>query len=287
MLVDFHVHSTSSDGTLSPRELVLHADRLSALALTDHDNCDGIGEFLEAEAHSTQFLRIPGIELSVEPGDGFDRFHLLAIDIDTANEHLKRFLKSVVDERNGRNARLIENFHRIGIPIKPRPSAGVLARPHFARWLVDNKYTSSITEAFEKYLLSDSPVTTRCYVERRRPSREEAIAVVKAAGGLAIMAHPVYWRKNWSKSGCDYQAAEKGLAELKEIGLDGIEALYGANTQEQNMGFTMIAQKLGLLKSAGSDFHGLNKPNVRLGMEVSESFIKPLMERLKNGTKNK
>lgn len=286
MTVDFHVHSSCSDGTFSPRELIEQSGFLSALALTDHDNCDGVREFFEVES-PTDVFRVSGLELSVEPGENFDKFHLLGLGVDAENVQLKKFLESIVKERNDRNEKIIENFYRIGIPINPSPGIGVLARPHFARWLVQNSYASSITEAFEKYLLSTSPKETRCYVERKRPLQEDAISVIKAAGGLAIMAHPVYWKKNWSKEGCDYAAAEKALWDLKEKGLDGIESIYGANTQEQNVAFTMIAQKLGFLKSAGSDFHGLNKPNVKLGIEVTDAFITPLIERLKNGTKNK
>ena len=94
------------------------------------------------------------------------------------------------------------------------------------------------------------------------------------------MAHPKYWRSGWKTSGCDFVAAERELAALKERGLDGVETLYQANTGEENVEFVRIAERLGYLKSAGSDFHGANKPTIPLGMEVSESYIGPLLERL-------
>ena len=156
----------------------------------------------------------------------------------------------------------------------------VLARPHFARWLMDHGYVSSVKEAFEKYLLPDSPRETRCYEERWHPSQEEAFRAIHEAGGLCVMAHPKYWRRDWKDAGCDFAAAERGLATLKEQGLDGVEALYQANTNEENIAFTRIATKLGYLMTAGSDFHGSNKPTIPLGMEVSESFIMPFLERL-------
>ena len=289
MIVDFHVHSTASDGTFAPRDIAAEAARggYAAIALTDHDNCDGIGEFLGAEPG---LKKVAGVELSIEPGDGFDKFHLLALGIDPANESLKAFLKSILVGRDARNERIVGNFRRLGIemvdvpkgvrPVYDYAHGDVLARPHFARWLVDNGYASDIGEAFAKYLLPDSPSDTRCYEERYHPSQEESFRIVHAAGGLCVMAHPKYWRREWKTMEPDYAAAARELERLKEKGLDGLEALYRANSVEENVAFTRIADSIGLLKSAGSDFHGANKPTIPLGMQVSESFIAPLLERL-------
>ena len=279
MTVDFHVHSTASDGTFSPSAIASAAERggFAAIALTDHDNCDGVAEFLGVES---AVPRIAGTELSIEPGEGFDKFHLLALGVDPANPGLRAFLRSILDGRNARNDRIFANFRRLGIDIRPEPHGEVLARPHFARWLVDGGYAADIPDAFAKYLLPDSPAETRCYEERYHPPQEETFRVVHAAGGLAVMAHPKFWRREWKTAGCDYAAAEHELAKLKEKGLDGLEACYQANTPEENMEFTRMASRLGLLKSAGSDFHGSNKKNISLGMEVEEAFIAPLLERL-------
>ena len=289
MIVDFHVHSTASDGTFAPRDIVAEAVRggYAAIALTDHDNCDGIAEFMSAE---TSLRKVAGVELSIEPGDGFDKFHLLALGIDPANESLKAFLKSILVGRDARNERIVGNFRRLGIemvdvpkgvrPVYDYAHGDVLARPHFARWLIDNGYASDIGEAFAKYLLPDSPSDTRCYEERYHPSQEESFRIVHAAGGLCVMAHPKYWRREWKTTEPDYAAAARELARLKEKGLDGLEALYRANSVEENVAFTRIADSIGLLKSAGSDFHGANKPTIPLGMQVSEAFIAPLLERL-------
>ena len=279
MLVDFHVHSTASDGTCSPSELAEKSKGFAAIALTDHDNCDGVAEFLRR--HSCR--RVAGIELSIEPGEGFDKFHLLGLGIDPANEGLKLFLWRILDGRNDRNARIIANFNRLGIEmsdVEAYAHGEVLARPHFARWLVDHGHAADIKEAFAKYLLPDSPRETRCYEERWHPSQEDAFRTIHEAGGICVMAHPKYWRNDWKTTGCDFAAAERELAALKERGLDGVEALYQANTNEENVAFTRIATKLGYLKTAGSDFHGANKPAIPLGMEVSEAFIAPVLERL-------
>ena len=273
MIVDFHVHSTASDGTCSPAELAEKARGFAAIALTDHDNCDGIREW----------PGVPGIELSIEPGEGFDKFHLLGAGIDSENAELKAYLSRELDGCNGRNARILENFRRLGIEMEnifTYAHGEVLARPHFARWLLEHGLVVSIKEAFEKYLLPDSPAETRCYEERWHPSQEEAFRVVHGAGGICVMAHPKYWRRDWKTTGPDYVAAERGLAALKEKGLDGVEALYQANSVEENIEFTRIVTRLGYLTTAGSDFHGANKPTISLGMEVAESFIAPVLERL-------
>lgn len=286
MIVDFHVHSTASDGTFAPSELAAKAERggFAAIALTDHDNCDGVAEFTSHSVSNASLRLIPGIELSIEPGAGFDKFHLLGLGIDFEHAGLKAFLKRVLEGRNARNAQIIANFNRIGIPmdesIFPYAHGDVLARPHFARWLMDRGYVSSVTEAFAKYLLPESPRETRCYEDRYHPRREEALSVVHAAGGLAVMAHPKYWRRYWKDTGPEFDAARRGFGELKEMGLDGVESLYEANTVEENIGFTRLADEFGFLKTAGSDFHGENKPTIALGMQVTESFIAPFLERL-------
>ena len=297
MTVDFHVHSTASDGTCSPAELAEKSKGFAAIALTDHDNCDGVVEFLSCASltsgkDSASPFKVAGIELSIEPGKGFDKFHLLGLGIDPKNEGLRTFLKRILDGRNDRNARILANFRRLGIEMEyPCASSNnqaifsyahgeVLARPHFARWLVDHGHAADMKEAFAKYLLPDSPDATRCYEERWHPPQEKAFRAIHEAGGICVMAHPKYWRNEWKATGPDYAAADRELAALKERGLDGVESLYQANTNEENIAFTRIATKLGYLKTAGSDFHGANKPTIPLGMEVSEAFIGPVLERL-------
>ena len=282
MRVDFHVHSTASDGTFTPAELVALGADFAALALTDHDNCEGVRD-AGWRTQGGGCRLVAGIELSIDPGEGFDMFHLLGLGIDPEDAGLKAFQKRILDGRNARNARILDNFRRLGIEMDDviaYAHGDVLARPHFARWLVEHGFASSIKEAFEKYLLPDSPHETRCYESRWHPSQEEAFRVVHAAGGLCVMAHPKYLRRDWKTVGCDFDAAERGLAALKEKGLDGVETLYQANTPEENVQFTRMAAKLGYLKTAGSDFHGANKSSIPLGMEVPEDFIAPVLERL-------
>ena len=273
-MLDLHVHSTASDGTCTPSELAERGRGFSVMALTDHDNCDGVEEFLSAEGGG---VRLAGIELSVDPGEGYGKFHLLGLGIDPQNEGLRLFLRRVLDGRNARNERILARFAEIGIAIPTAEIATyahgeVLARPHFARWLMDHGYAPDVKAAFGTYLTPSSPAETNCYVTRYHPDPGDAFDVIHAAGGVAVMAHPRYWTK-------DPAMLREGLARLKARGLDGIEAVYQANEPEETIDHLRAAKELGLCMTAGSDFHGANKPTITLGMEVEgeSEFIAPFL----------
>ena len=281
-MIDLHVHSTASDGTVTPTELAERTRDFYVMALTDHDNCDGTDEFLSACAEvgsaANGAIRLAGIELSVDPGEGYDKFHLLGLGIDPGNEMLKGFLNRVLEGRNARNRKIIERFADIGIAIpddeiSTYAHGDVLARPHFARWLVDHGYSPDIRSAFGAYLTPSSPPETCCYVTRYRPDPVEAFNVIHSAGGVAVMAHPRYWTK-------DPVLLRQGLAKLKASGLDGVEAIYQANEPEETIDHLRAAKETGLFVTAGSDFHGANKPTIPLGMEVDDerAFLEPFVE---------
>ncbi len=297
-MIDLHVHSTASDGTFAPAELARQGRDFSVMALTDHDNCDGVDEFLcECKIENgkckiegvpsttncqlpTTNYRLAGVELSVEPGEGYDKFHLLGLGVDSGNEGLKRFLRRILDGRNARNDKILARFAEIGIviphaEIDTYAHGEVLARPHFANWLVDHGYAPDISTAFSTYLTPSSPPETNCYITRYHPDPGEAFDVIHAAGGVAVMAHPRYWTK-------DPARLREGLARLKARGLDGIEAVYQANQPEETIDHVRAARELGLCMTAGSDFHGTNKPTIKLGMTVDDesTFIAPFLERL-------
>lgn len=283
MKVDFHVHSTASDGSYRPDAIARMTDGFSYAALTDHDTCEGASAFLGEPHCGGSCRRVAGIELSIDPGEGFDMFHLLGLGLDPGDAGLCEFRRRILAAREDRNGQMFGNFARLGIELEEDLRAErkdrILARPHFAKWLAKHGFAGSVRDAFAKYLLPESPAETNCYVEGWHPPQEEAFAVVHAAGGVCLMAHPKFWRSEWKVSGCDFSTAEKNLAVLKEKGLDGIEAIYQANSPGENAVFTDIAERHGFLKSAGSDFHGSSKPTVTIGMEVDESFIRPLTER--------
>ena len=274
-MIDLHCHSICSDGTLSPEELAQRGRDFSVFAITDHDNCDGGARFLEA-SRGQRGVRLAGIELSLDPGAGFGEFHMLGLGIDPGSRSLADFLDAIRRGRDERNERMVAKLCEIGMPLtmeEVRSFAGseVVARPHVARAMMRRGYVGSIAEAFAKAIGPGRPA----YCSRFHPSPASAIDAVHAAGGVAVMAHPASWTK-------DPAALRAGLARLKDLGLDGIEAVYQANTPDVTLDHLRAARELGLAVSAGSDFHGANKPDITLGMDVENEmeFIAPLLERL-------
>ena len=278
-MIDLHVHSTASDGTFTPTELAEKGRDFSVMAITDHDNMDGVDEFLSASVSSAG-LRLPGIELSVDPGEGYGHFHLLGLGIDTSCDLFRKFLRRILDGRSARNERMLANFARIGIEIPADELARyahgeVLARPHFAAWLADHGFATDKAVAFKTYLTSGSPPETRCYETRYRPDPGEAFDLIHAAHGVAIMAHPRFWTSDPDK-------LRAGLRRLKERGLDGIDAIYQANLPGETIEHLRAARELDLAVTAGSDFHGAHKPNITLGMTVDDeaAFLAPFFAAL-------
>ena len=276
-MIDFHVHSTASDGTVPPEELAARSRDFTAMALTDHDCCDGCARFLaECKRLGVAWRRLAGIELNVEPGEGHGEFHMLGLGIDPDAPCLADFLEEIRAGRKERNAKMIAKLNGLGIPITVEEvgkyaNGEIVARPHFARVLVEKGFAESISDAFARYV----DVGGLAYVTRYRPTQSRAIEVIHRAGGVAVMAHPRYWTS-------DADDLKAGLARLKDIGLDGVEAEYQANTPEETMLHLRTAYALGLAVTAGSDFHGANKPAITLGMSVAdeEAFLAPFWDAL-------
>ena len=276
-MIDFHVHSTASDGTVPPEELAERGGDFTAMALTDHDNCDGCARFLAAcERLGVTGRRLAGIELNVEPGEGNGEFHMLGLGIDPAAPCLADFLEEIRAGRNERNAKMLAKLNGLGIPIAAEEvgkyaNGKIVARPHFARVIVEKGFAESVADAFARYV----GVGASAYVTRYRPAQARAIDVIHRAGGVAVMAHPRYWTS-------DPDTLKAGLAHLKDMGLDGVEAEYQANAPEETILHLRTAYALGLAVTAGSDFHGANKPAITLGMAVAdeEAFLAPFWDAL-------
>ncbi len=276
-MIDLHVHSTASDGTCPPEELAERGRSFSVMALTDHDNTDGCARFLDASRRlGVDGLRLPGIELSVDPGAGYGQFHLLGLGIDPDVPGLVEFLARIRAGRVERNLKMMEKLAALGMPVSEeevRRHAGgeIVARPHIARVLVEKGFAESVKDAFERFVGKNAVA----YVSRYRPSQEEAIEVIHAAHGAAVMAHPRFWTS-------DARLLAEGFARLKDLGLDGVEAVYQANLPLETPLHLRLARAAGLAVTAGSDFHGMNKSSVTLGMDVEdeEVFIAPLLAAL-------
>lgn len=264
--IDLHAHTTASDGEHSPTTLVEKAAALGleALAVTDHDTTAGVAEAIRA-GQRLGIEIVPGIELSAEPpsapGGSRSQCHILGLLIDPACPELLERLQSVIDHRNRRNALIVERMRGelkwdITLAEVERAAGGdVIARPHFAKVMLEKGYVASVKEAFDVYLGKGG----KAYVDRDRLTPAEAIALIHRAGGIASLAHP-----NNLKMPPD--ETESYVRGLQRIGLDALEARYNLHTAEDTARYLALANRLGLATTGGSDFHGLSvKPTVRLG----------------------
>jgi predicted metal-dependent phosphoesterase TrpH len=259
--IDLHAHTTASDGSLTPTELVVLAaeEGLTALGITDHDTVDGLAEAAEA-ARQMNIEMVPGIELSVAYPRG--RFHLLGYLINYDNRALSERLRLLKENRANRNVRMVAKMQEIGLlvtldEIREESGGGQVGRPHMAAALVKKGIVGSVQEAFDRYLGSDAPA----YVPKDRITVPEGIELLHAAGGLAVLAHP-----DTLKLDDDALAVE--LARLRAMGLDGVECYYAQYTTERVDALLRLASGAGLLVTGGSDFHGEAKPEIRLGCVV-------------------
>lgn len=256
-LIDLHVHSSASDGTLAPAQVVklAYGKGLAAMALTDHDTVMGVEEALSVPL---PIEIIPGIELSAGYGDG--DIHILGLYIEYKSEKLIKISEDVIKERDWRNEKMAKNLSDAGIDItvdkirKISGADGVITRAHFARFLVESGYACDKNEAFAKYLASDTPY----FVKRQYLSPEECISTILECGGFPILAHPMLYK-------LPRPELEELTARLKKAGLAGIEAIYSTYTPEEELYVRSLADRFGLYITGGSDFHGSNKPDIDIG----------------------
>jgi predicted metal-dependent phosphoesterase TrpH len=259
--IDLHTHSSYSDGSLSPRQLVQLAKerRLRAIALTDHDTVAGVEEALEA-GNELGVEVVPGVEISAQYPPG--TMHILGYYIDFSNRKLLEALKKLQQARAARNPKIIERLQTLGLKISATEvldlSAGQVGRPHIARALVNKGYVSSIDQAFSLYLKKGAVA----YVEKFRFPPREAIAMIRGAGGIAVLAHP--FTLGMEKPEELFQL----LGELGEMGLEGVEVYYPDHAEEMAVLYEEVAQRLGLVCTGGSDFHGNFRNHSDLGNTI-------------------
>lgn len=274
--IDLHVHSNKSDGTLSPSEVakLAHAQGLCAIALTDHDTIAGIKECQET-GRELGLEVIPGIELSADYHG--KEIHILGLYLDLSNPILHETLKAFVEAREKRNQEMLAKFQALGFDITeedlgPRDQLSIIARPHFARAMMNKGYASSMDEVFEKYITPGKPA----YVQKAAPTFKTCIDLIHQVGGKAILAHPyIYKFVN--------QNPLPMLDELRYNGLDGVEVIYPKHYEPETHRLTQYCKSHNLIITGGSDFHGDNKPNLQIGCgygktevpyELLEQFVK-------------
>jgi len=256
--VDLHTHSSASDGELSPAALIEKARALglSTVALTDHDTVSGIVEARGAAAQAgIEF--IPGIEIEIDfdPGE----FHLLGYGIDPASHPLLEATRRLAEARHERNAAILERIAAAGLPLDTADIAHLsresyVGRPHLADLLVEARCARSRQDAFDRYLGKGRPF----YIKKSCLSLEEALSVIRAAGGVAVVAHPYSLFVSKAMLG-------RLFSEWKEMGIGGIEAYHPTAKYGQCVILERMARERGMFVTAGSDFHGKARPECGLG----------------------
>ncbi len=272
MFVDLHVHSTVSDGTENPTDLFKKAKNigLELFAITDHDNISGSKLIYNGKRDNSIYF-ITGVEISAEFKN---TLHILGYNFDIENKALNETLGNLQEYRLKRNERMIKNMNDSGFKVSLeelfRISGGKqVGRPHFARLMLEKGFVESYQEAFDKYLKKGAPF----YMDKKRLSPEDSIKLIKNAGGLSVLAHP-YQTK------LDGENLEKLIKKMKSQGLDGIEVFYSLHSEKMTEEYLSYAKKYDLVATSGSDFHGENKKNIKLGMNTPFAYLKDFIKKI-------
>ncbi len=266
-MIDLHSHTSESDGTFAPSELVQEAvsRSLEALAITDHDTFAGY-DLAAPEAKVAGLDLVCGIELSTKfQGRSV---HLLAyFPNDPPAPEFREWISSLLASRNDRNARMVERLRSLGIEITleevKAKGRSLTGRPHFARVLLEKGYVSSLQQAFDDYLDEGA----KGYVERDEAEFGDAVKRVKLAGGISSLAHPIRLR---GFSLCDT------VGEMRDLGLGALEVYHSDHKPGNVAEYRGLAEQYGLAMTGGSDFHGANKPGIELGTGAHNNLCVPL-----------
>jgi len=258
MKADMHIHTTFSDGELTPQEVSQKAAAagLDAFAITDHDECRGSG----AIEHLAGVKAIAGIELAAQLNG---EVHVLGLNIDCSNEALIAHVEKAASSRLDRAYEIIDRLSRDGITVsmdevKEACGGDVIGRPHIAAALVKKGYAASVADAFDRYLSKHAPY----YVPQKKITVARAAELILAAGGKPVLAHPGLL------SGRQLNSL---MPQLKELGFWGVEAYHPAHTDGQCIEYESAARQMGLFVTVGSDFHGSSTPRVGIGQEIRMS----------------
>jgi predicted metal-dependent phosphoesterase TrpH len=249
MRADLHLHTTASDGRLTPQELVQKAVelKLEVIAITDHDSVEGVSPAIEAAKSFAQLTVIPGVEINTDVPKG--EVHILGYFIDYRDPGLNRTLEELRNSRYERGKKMVAKLAEIGIDVdwtkvQELAGGGSIGRPHIAQAMLEQGYVSSLREAFTNYIGRNGPA----YVERKKLTPIEAVKVVLNAGGLPVLAHPA-----------DIEQLEPFLLQLKKAGIVGIEIYYNGYNSKTIAQLKRFAKKLDLIACGGSDYHGLGE----------------------------
>jgi predicted metal-dependent phosphoesterase TrpH len=270
--IDLHIHSTASDGTLRPSEILTLAQDLNiaAISITDHDTLEGSKNALSCGIPpSVKFLT--GVEIGADPPDSFflsGSLHILGYAVDVHHPDLNQTLSKLKESRENRNPRILKLLSGLGIEItfdelRNLAEDSQLGRPHIARLMVKKGYVQSIDAAFDQYLGHGKPA----YVDRFRFGCEDTIRIILDAGGIPVLAHPMLLGIQ------QYEIFEDLIAVLTEMGMRGIEVYYPEHTRNLVAYYTRLAHHHDLLITGGTDFHGDINPEIQMGSGTGDLYI--------------
>ncbi len=284
--IDLHIHSTASDGSLPPSDIAALAVDLGikVISLTDHDSVAGTKALLTS-GFSKKLQLLSGVEISTAPPPSLKHsgsLHLLGYGFDLEDTSLSQMLEKQQAARFNRAPGIIARLNKLGVPIsladiEKHTMASQVDRPHIARWMVETGHAPSMDAVFDRYLGKGQPA----YVEKWRVSVAEAISKIRAAGGLAVLAHPGLLDIT------DNKDFEQLFVELMSMGLQGVEVYYPRHSPAEQSFFKKLAAKLDLLVTGGSDFHGKEVvPDIELGsgtgdLHVPYTVYEAIAEKLK------
>lgn len=285
-MIDLHTHSTASDGTYTPAQLMeyAHARNINAIALTDHDSIDGIIE-AQKKARELSMEFIPGIELSIQWPTG--EFHLLGLGLQSSSKELLGAIDFLRQERDNRNIKMAQKLQEQGIAITyeevvEKAGTKTIGRPHFASLMIEKGFIRQRQQAFDQYFAKGRP----CYVERTGLDLEDAVKAIKTSGGIPVQAHPLSMYVSWGKM-------EDTMIDIQMHGVEGLEAWHPGTRVSEAYRLEELARKLGMTATAGSDFHGEKvRADRKIGYTAGKSKIedkfwyeelKPALEKIHKG----
>ena len=262
--IDLHTHSTFSDGTFTPLQLVKYAEEkgLKAFALTDHDTTEGIKE---AKSIETNVEVISGVEISTR----YDKkeIHIVGLYVNENDTDLNKQLKYYREKRVTRNFEILEKLNSLGVDItiddvKESCTGDVISRAHIAKALVSKGFVGSYTEAFDRYLGDN-----KCaYVPRETLNYEESMELITKAGGVPVLAHPLLYKMSDTN-------LENMMVQLRQKGLKVVEVYYSTHSNSDTQHVMAMANRVGLIYSGGSDFHGATKPKIDMGTGMGKLAV--------------
>ncbi len=280
LFCDLHTHSTASDGSDTPADLmkVAAASGLKAVALTDHDTVSGLVQARDA-ASALGLEFVPGIEFGVKTDRG--NMHILGYYMDTEEQGFRKTLERVQKARADRTPKLLARLEELGLPVSQEEldaitGGGQVGRPHFARLMVEKGYVKDVSQAFTRYLARGA----KAYVPKSVLYPSDAIDAIHSAGGLAVLAHPFSLM-------CDtYRELSERVKKLCHMGIDGMECWYSEHSEEFTRRCLDLCREFDIVATGGSDYHGTAKPYIKLGrgkggLKVPYECVIALKERRK------